>query len=176
MLVRFLNEYGIKTEAIHSDKSQNARQTALNNFKVGKTRILVATDIASRGIDVDDISHVVNFDLPNEPETYVHRIGRTGRAGSTGIAMSFCDSEELFYLADIEQVIEKQIPVVLEHPYPLGCDDNATAPIPMPPKRHGPSGSGGKYPRRGGGNSIQSRQRNRKKQSKNNSQQKSGQA
>jgi ATP-dependent RNA helicase RhlE len=108
---------GIGAEAIHGNKSQNARQRALSNFKEGITRVLVATDIAARGIDIDALSHVINYDLPEVPETYVHRIGRTGRAGANGIAISFCDSEELDYLKGIQKLIAKQIPVVKEHPY-----------------------------------------------------------
>ena len=108
---------GIRAEAIHGNKSQNARQLALNNFKSRKTRVLVATDIAARGIDIDELGHVINFDLPNIPETYVHRIGRTGRAGANGIAFSFCDSEEREFLRDIQKLIGKKIPVVAEHPF-----------------------------------------------------------
>lgn len=114
-----LNQSGIQAEAIHGNKSQNARQNALNNFKNKRTRVLVATDIAARGIDVEDLSHVINFELPNVPETYVHRIGRTGRAGASGIALSFCDAEEKAYLKDINKLISKSIPVVEDHPYPL---------------------------------------------------------
>ena len=109
----------IKADAIHGNKSQNARQKALNNFKTGQIRVLVATDIAARGIDVEDLSHVINFDLPNIPETYVHRIGRTGRAGASGIALSFCDEEEKEYLKDIHKLIDQTVPVVEDHPYPL---------------------------------------------------------
>lgn len=112
-----LQKANIGAEAIHGDKSQNARQRALSNFKAGTTRILVATDIAARGIDVDMLSHVVNYDLPDVPETYVHRIGRTGRAGQSGIAISFCDSEEMDNLKGIQKLIGKQIPVVMEHPF-----------------------------------------------------------
>lgn len=108
---------GIRAEAIHGNKSQNARQLALNNFKSRKTRVLVATDIAARGIDIDELGHVINFDLPNIPETYVHRIGRTGRAGANGIAFSFCDAEEREFLRDIQKLIGKKIPVVAEHPF-----------------------------------------------------------
>ncbi len=107
----------IKADAIHGNKTQNARQKALNNFKEGKIRVLVATDIAARGIDVDDLSHVINFELPNIPETYVHRIGRTGRAGNSGSALSFCDMEERAYLRDIHKLIDQTIPVVEGHPY-----------------------------------------------------------
>jgi ATP-dependent RNA helicase RhlE len=108
---------GVVSEAIHGNKSQNARQRALDRFKTGKARVLVATDIAARGIDVDNISHVVNFELPNEPESYVHRIGRTARAGGDGIAISFCDSSERSYLRDIERIIRMKIePVAHELP------------------------------------------------------------
>jgi ATP-dependent RNA helicase RhlE len=110
---------GIRAEAIHGNKSQNARQRALVNFKNRHTRILVATDIAARGIDIDDLTHVINFELPNVPETYVHRIGRTGRAGASGIALSFCDAEEREFLRDIQKLISRQIPVVEDHPHLL---------------------------------------------------------
>jgi ATP-dependent RNA helicase RhlE len=103
--------------AIHGNKSQNARQTALSNFKNKVTRILVATDIAARGIDIDELSHVINYELPNIPESYVHRIGRTGRAGASGIAIAFCDAEEKEYLRDIQKLIGKNIPVQENHPY-----------------------------------------------------------
>lgn len=114
-----LNKAGIQAEAIHGNKSQTARQRALLNFKTKRTRILVATDIAARGIDVEELSHVINFELPNVPETYVHRIGRTGRAGASGVALSFCDAEEKAYLRSIHKLIDKSIPVVDEHPYPM---------------------------------------------------------
>lgn len=117
-IVRLLSKSHIHAEAIHSNKSQTARQKALGNFKNGRTNVLVATDIAARGIDVDDLSHVINYDLPNIPETYVHRIGRTGRAGASGIALSFCDTEEKPYLKDIQKLIQQQINVVAEHPFP----------------------------------------------------------
>jgi ATP-dependent RNA helicase RhlE len=107
---------GLRSNAIHGNKSQNARQNALTGFKEGKIRVLVATDIAARGIDVDNLSHVINYDLPNIPETYVHRIGRTGRAGASGIALSFCDSEEKAYLRDITKLIAKNIPTLTYHP------------------------------------------------------------
>ncbi|MDD2487670.1 MAG: DEAD/DEAH box helicase [Candidatus Gracilibacteria bacterium] len=118
-VVKELAVKGIIAEAIHGNKSQNARQRALTNFKTGKTRVLIATDIAARGIDIDDLTHVFNYDLPNETETYVHRIGRTGRAGASGMAISFCDEEEKFYLRDIQKLISKKIPVVEKHPYSL---------------------------------------------------------
>ncbi|NCA99305.1 MAG: DEAD/DEAH box helicase [Clostridia bacterium] len=109
----------VSAQAIHGNKSQNARQRALNDFKNKATRVLVATDIAARGIDIDGLNYVVNFDLPEVPETYVHRIGRSGRAGNHGISLSFCDFEEKKLLKDIEKLIVKSIPVVDDHPYPL---------------------------------------------------------
>ncbi|MFG0252924.1 MAG: DEAD/DEAH box helicase [Phycisphaerales bacterium JB038] len=112
-MVRGLRRAGIRAEAIHGDKSQGARTRALASFKSGRNSVLVATDIASRGIDVDEITHVINFDLPNEPETYVHRIGRTARAGASGVAISFCDREEQSYLRAIERLIDKKIAVVV---------------------------------------------------------------
>ncbi len=111
-IVRDLAKASIKAQAIHGNKSQTARQLALNNFKAKRTRVLVATDIAARGIDVQELSHVINYDLPNIPETYVHRIGRTGRAGMGGTAVSFCDKEEREYLRDIQKLISRKIPVI----------------------------------------------------------------
>jgi ATP-dependent RNA helicase RhlE len=144
-VVRQLDKYGIKSEAIHGNKSQNARQRALSNFKAGKTMVLIASDIASRGLDVDEISHIVNFDLPNEPETYVHRIGRTARAGASGTAISFCDSEERSYLNAIQRLIKREIPVRKDHPtYPARSVADE-----MVQKSgghgHGHAGSGGGY-------------------------------
>jgi ATP-dependent RNA helicase RhlE len=110
---------GVKADAIHGDKSQNNRQRALNNFKEKNIRVLVATDIAARGIDVEEMELVINYELPNIPETYVHRIGRTGRAGNSGNAISFCDFEEKAYLKDIEKLIHQQIEVIDSHPYPM---------------------------------------------------------
>lgn len=118
-IVKSLEKVGLQSQAIHGNKSQNARQLALSNFKERKTRILIATDIAARGIDVSELSHVIIYDLPEVPETYVHRIGRTGRAGLGGIAISFCDNEEVHLLKDIQKLISKTIPVVEEHPYPM---------------------------------------------------------
>ena len=115
---RMLDKAKIKAEAIHGNKSQNARQNALRNFKDRSTRVLVATDIAARGIDISDLNLVINYEIPNIPETYVHRIGRTGRAGLDGKAVSFCDVEEREYLRDIQKLISIQIPVVEDHPYP----------------------------------------------------------
>jgi len=110
---------GIPAQAIHGDKSQQARQIALNSFKARHTRVLIATDIASRGINVPELSHVINFDLPNVPETYVHRIGRTGRAGLGGWAVSFCDRGERKYLRDIQALIHQKIAVVHDLPFAL---------------------------------------------------------
>src|SRR5204862_138213 len=101
-MAEYLHKNKIHADAIHNNKSQNARERALDRFKQGESRVLVATDIAARGIDIDDISHVFNFDLPNVPETYVHRIGRTARAGASDVAISFCDADERAFLADIE--------------------------------------------------------------------------
>mgnify|MGYP004702009031 FL=1 len=116
-ITRFLKKSGIDANAIHGNKSQNARQQALENLKNGHTKVLVATDIAARGIDIDDLQLVVNYDLPNMPETYVHRIGRTGRAGAGGMAISFCDAEEKGYLRDIQKLIKQTITVAQENPY-----------------------------------------------------------
>ena len=114
-LAKDLEKSGIRAEAIHGNKSQNARQNALQLFKERKLRTLVATDIAARGIDIDELTHVVNYELPNVPETYVHRIGRTGRAGASGMAISFCEMEERPYLRDIQKLIGRQVPVVHGH-------------------------------------------------------------
>ncbi|MGZ3438739.1 MAG: helicase-related protein, partial [Polyangia bacterium] len=108
----YLQKRGIDADAIHGNKSQNARERALARFKAGQARVLVATDIAARGIDIDEVSHVINYELPNVPETYVHRIGRTARAGKSGIAISLCDNPEREYLRDIERLIRQRIPVV----------------------------------------------------------------
>lgn len=124
-LARSLNAAGIRTEAIHGNKSQNARQSALLNFKTRKTRVLVATDIAARGIDIDELTHVLNYELPNIPETYVHRIGRTGRAGASGVAISFCDYSERSFLSDIQKLIKKTIPVVKGHEF----ENNSAQPV-----------------------------------------------
>jgi len=126
-VVKDLDRAGITAEAIHGNKSQNARQRALTNFKTRKTRVLVATDIAARGIDIDDLTHVFNYELPNVPETYVHRIGRTGRAGASGKAISFCENEERPYLKDIQKLIGLSIPVVAEHAYVNGSTTSAPA-------------------------------------------------
>ncbi len=125
-VVRILHKSQITAAAIHGNKSQNARQHALSQFKNGGIRVLVATDIAARGIDIDDLTHVINFDLPDVPETYVHRIGRTGRAGNAGTAFSFCTTEEKDELRAIQKLIGKQISVVEEHPFPVGSAPQQT--------------------------------------------------
>ncbi len=135
-----LNKSGITADAIHGDKSQNARQRALASFKAGQIRVLVATDIAARGIDIEELSHVINYEIPNEPETYVHRIGRTGRAGSSGLALSFCDAEERDYLKLINKLISKTLPVSTDHPYPAGNNPAPPAAKPQPGNR-GQSGN-----------------------------------
>lgn len=116
-IVKVLNKSGFRADAIHGNKSQASRQRSLRDFKDGKVHILVATDIAARGIDVDDLALVVNYDLPNIPETYVHRIGRTGRAAASGIALSFCSGEERAFLRDIEKLINQKVPVITEHDF-----------------------------------------------------------
>jgi len=116
-VARHLDQCGIQSDAIHGNKSQSARQRALKDFRSGQIRALVATDIAARGIDVDGVTHVINFELPNEPESYVHRIGRTARAGAEGVAISLCDLEERAYLRDIEKTIRQSLPVMVDHPY-----------------------------------------------------------
>jgi len=131
---------GIAARAIHGDKSQNSRQSALREFKGGQVRVLVATDIAARGIDIDQLSHVINYDLPNEPETYVHRIGRTGRAGLSGIAISLCDFDEKAYLKDIQKLIKKEIAVVDEHPWPMQNFEPAPPKPQRPPRRRNKPG------------------------------------
>ena len=127
-VVKVLVKNNIKAEAIHGNKNQNARQRALANFKAQTTRVLVATDIAARGIDIDDMEFVVNYEISNLAETYVHRIGRTGRAGANGTAFSFCDAEEKAYLKDIEKLISKKIPVISNHPFPLIDNNPVKAP------------------------------------------------
>lgn len=130
-IVRKLAKAKITAAAIHGNKSQNQRQRALSNFKTGKTKVLVATDIAARGIDVSELELVINYDLPNVPETYVHRIGRTGRAKASGIALSFCDLEERPYLKTIEKLINQSIPVIKDHLY---VDNRADSEIPIKQK------------------------------------------
>ena len=132
-VAKYLTKAGISAAAIHGDKSQGARQAALSGFKSLRIRVLVATDIAARGIDIEELSCVINFDLPNIPETYVHRIGRTGRAGLGGRALSFSDIEEKDYVRDIEKLTGKTIPVVEDHPYPMEIFE-------VPPKENASSG------------------------------------
>ncbi len=150
-VVKFLHRHEITAAAIHGNKSQNARQHALSNFKNGKLRVLVATDIAARGIDIDELSHVFNYELPNIPETYVHRIGRTGRAGNTGIAISFCDADERAELKDIQKLINFTIPIVRNHPYELNAGLISGPVIPQPKQGQG-QGQGQKRGRGFGGN------------------------
>src|SRR6195952_3331706 len=155
-VVKDLVRVGITAEAIHGNKSQNARQRALSNFKNRTTRVLIATDIAARGIDIDELTHVINYELPNIPETYVHRIGRTGRAGASGIALSFCDEEEIEFLKDIHKLISKEIPVEAEHPYPMSPQSIVAKHAEG--KKKG-SGQGGGSPKRGRGFGNDSRRR-----------------
>ena len=145
----FLNEHGITAEAIHGNKSQGARERAMSGFRSGNVKVLVATDIAARGIDVDDVTHVFNYDLPNVPESYVHRIGRTARAGREGWAVSLCDAEQRAWLRDIEKNIGKKIPVVSEHPYHSETAENSTMRPPV--LGGGGRGRGGGGGRPGGG-------------------------
>ena len=137
-----LSRTGVVAEAIHGNKSQNARQRALDMFKTGKARVLVATDIAARGIDVDYITHVINFELPNEPESYVHRIGRTARAGTDGIAISFCDASERAYLRDIERIIRMKIEVVAHDLPELTAEQRQQQEEPRRPHGHNRGGRG----------------------------------
>jgi ATP-dependent RNA helicase RhlE len=141
---------GVSAEAIHGNKSQNARQRALDGFKGGRIRVLVATDLAARGLDIDGISHVVNYELPNEPESYVHRIGRTGRAGASGVALSFCDHEERAYLRDIERLTRMKLQVSENHPYADSANGPAPRPTAPPDRRGGGPRRGGGGPRGGG--------------------------
>jgi ATP-dependent RNA helicase RhlE len=122
-VARHLENTGVSVGAIHGNKSQNARQNTLSRFRDGKLRVLVATDIASRGIDIDDVSHVINFEMPVEPESYVHRIGRTARAGASGIAISFCDASERQHLRSIEKLLKRALPVVGAMPSPVVAEE-----------------------------------------------------
>ncbi len=139
-----LNRAGIAAEAMHGNKSQNNRERTLANFKSDRPPVLVATDLAARGIDVDAVSHVFNLDLPHEPETYVHRIGRTGRAGATGIAVAFCDPEERGFLRDIERLLRRNLPVDKDHP--------SSGLPPLPPRTEGTPSAGNRPGNRGPGN------------------------
>ncbi|MBT6149815.1 MAG: DEAD/DEAH box helicase, partial [Gemmatimonadetes bacterium] len=140
-VARDLVKSGISADAIHSNKSQGARQRALGDFDAGKVRVLVATDIVSRGIDVDDITHVINFEIPNEPEAYVHRIGRTARAGAEGVAMSFCEEEELSYIKAIERLTGIELTTADDHRFHSDRIATLHADGTVIPKRA--SGSGG---------------------------------
>jgi ATP-dependent RNA helicase RhlE len=160
-VAEFLAQVGVSSKAIHGNKSQSARQSALNDFKAGRLRALIATDIAARGIDVDEITHVINFELPNEPETYVHRIGRTARAGTSGVAISFCEAEEIAYLRLIEKVIKKSVPVVRDQPFHSDAAQNSNLRPPVQQQNRGPRGkprSGGFRPQRGNHGSPKSGQ------------------
>ncbi|MEI6971243.1 MAG: DEAD/DEAH box helicase [bacterium] len=150
-VVGHLEDADIPASAIHGNKSQAARTRALEDFKRGRLRVLVATDIAARGIDVDGISHVFNYDLPIEPETYVHRIGRTARAGASGDSVSFCSAPERDYLREIERLIRRAIPVDTTHPYHSEPARVATGAAAKPPPRHGGGGGGGGRGGRSGG-------------------------
>lgn len=143
-LARALNQSGIRTDALHGNKSQNQRQAALSNFKSGRIRVLVATDIAARGIDIDELGHVINFQLPKMPETYVHRIGRTGRAGAVGTAISLCDWSEKVLLSGIQKLIKKDIQAVKGHPF----DISAMHSTPADAKRMQSTSSAGSFGRR----------------------------
>ena len=158
-VVKDLAAGGINAMAIHGNKSQNARQRALNGFKEGTIAVLVATDIAARGIDVDGLALVINYDLPNESETYVHRIGRTGRAGASGVSVSFCDAQERGYLRDIERLIGKKIPVVTDHEYVDASPEQK--PEPQGRQRRDPGAGRGEFraPRGNGSDSMVDRKR-----------------
>ena len=134
-VAKMLNQAGIMADAIHGNKSQGARMLAMNSFRRGKIRVLVATDIAARGIDIDDITHIVNYELPNEPETYVHRIGTTARASANGEAISVCSAQERGYLRAIERFIHNQIKVVVEHAHHSNTAMNAVGESARPPPR-----------------------------------------
>ena len=152
-LTTVLVKAGLHASAIHGNKSQAARERAIEGFTTGSVGVLVATDIASRGIDVDEVSHVFNFDLPNEAESYVHRIGRTARAGRSGVAVAFCDEEETGYLADIEQLIGVTLPLTTDHPYHANLDRNARplTPAQRQARNRGGGGGGGRHGGGGGG-------------------------
>ena len=157
-VVRILNKNKVNAAAIHGNKSQNARQKALGQFKDGKIRVLVATDIAARGIDIDELAYVINYELPNVAESYVHRIGRTGRAGAEGTAIAFCDATEKPYLKDIEKLIKQKIKVIDGHPFPL-VDVDAKIPPKQPrqPRRNKGQGGGNSNSNRPKGNKRYSR-------------------
>ncbi len=148
-----LEKCGIRTECIHGNKTQGAREKALREFKRGTSPVLVATDLAARGLDVTNITHVVNYDLPNEPETFVHRIGRTGRAGASGFAISFCDNSEAGFLGTIERLIRVQLPKIVEQPYHCDSAQGAHQQLLSRAAANARSGSGGQNTGRKPGNS-----------------------
>ena len=152
-VVRILDKKGIRAAAIHGNKSQNARQKALKGFKEGTVRVLVATDIAARGIDISGLEHVINYELPNISETYVHRIGRTGRADASGSSISFCSADERGYLKDIEKLIKAAVPLVEEHPFTEGAAEEWSVPENRIPAKQGQrSQRASRGPNKGGGN------------------------
>ncbi|MGI9500921.1 MAG: helicase-related protein, partial [Geminicoccaceae bacterium] len=161
-----LDKSGISADAIHGNKSQGARQRALARFRTGQARVLVATDIAARGIDVDGVTHVINYELPNEPESYVHRIGRTARAGASGAALSFCDETERAYLKDIERLIRHDLTVIGETPAAVG---GAGGPN-KGRRRSRSNNAGGQGCNNGGGKPRQKRNRSKIKTAANGSQ------
>ncbi|NNE76960.1 MAG: DEAD/DEAH box helicase [Pricia sp.] len=168
-IVKKLSQADIRSAAIHGNKSQTARQKALGDFKDGKLNVLIATDIAARGIDIEELSLVINYDLPNVSETYVHRIGRTGRASASGMAISFCDKEERPYLRDIEKLIKQEVPRMPEHQFVDDDTEEPETPQQQPPKRANAGSSrnrnrnrSGKSNYRGGNN----QNRNRKSRNK----------
>ena len=167
-VVKVLIENGIKAEAIHGNKAQNARQRALTNFKAQTTRVLVATDIAARGIDVDELEYVIQFELSNIPETYVHRIGRTGRAGAKGSAFSFCDAEEKPFLKDIEKLIAKKIPVIENHAFPLIDNNPVKAPKQQQGRRNPPRNEQKTQGNKTQGNKTQNKTQNKYPKRENN--------
>ena len=169
-IVKFLKRAGIIAEAIHGNKSQGARQRALTNFKSGETKVLIATDIAARGIDVKELSLVINFDLPNIAETYVHRIGRTGRADSSGIALSFCDVDEKPYLRDIQKLIKQRISIIDDHPFLKDSEEELSKKPaqqqkerrhPRQKHRHGEGNSNNNWRRKQKGSSAPKQRRSR---------------
>ncbi len=159
-VARHLEQKGVRAGVIHGNRSQNQRERAIREFSNGRVRVMVATDIAARGIDIDGVTHVINFDLPNEPDSYVHRIGRTGRAGAVGTAISFCDVEEKAYLLDIEKTIRQRVPVFPDHPFhcDVAANDAGTT------KKKGRGGGNG----RPSGDKGNNNQRRRKPQWKRN--------
>ena len=157
-VVKDLAAANIVAQAIHGNKSQAARQLALSNFKTKQTRVLVATDIAARGIDVRELTHVINYDLPNIPETYIHRIGRTGRAGLVGTAISFCDAEEREYLRDIQKLISKKIDIVADHPFRSTLSESELLAQAAEQKKATAAAQGARQPRSSGGQQSRGQQ------------------